>query len=213
MKRRATLGLATLLLAAATVVSYGQDKAAVRMEKPGPIRPGGSVVFNIKLNEPLPTGAHFDFRISPVSADEEIPWAQENLLTGLTRSFESLENFQKAHCPVNGISRWSTFSCLALAGPITPSSRMTSGSTSKGIHIPSRRKLKWHWRGNVGLELTTCLKGEKLMAKEKTIEFDAHKTVKRPTEVEFTTENGKKGDFIADKPTKVPVHVKFKKKS
>jgi hypothetical protein len=51
------------------------------------------------------------------------------------------------------------------------------------------------------------------MAKEKTVEFDAHKKVKQPTEVEFTTKNGKKVDFVADKPTKVPVHVKFKKKS
>lgn len=48
--------------------------------------------------------------------------------------------------------------------------------------------------------------------KDKTVEFDAHKTVKKPTEVEFTTKNGTKVDFVADKPTKVPVHVKFKTK-
>ncbi len=47
------------------------------------------------------------------------------------------------------------------------------------------------------------------MAK-KTVEFDAHKTVKRPTEVEFTTKKGQHVDFTAEKPTKVPVHVKFK---
>jgi hypothetical protein len=28
--------------------------------------------LNVKLNEPLPKGAHFDLRISPISADEEI---------------------------------------------------------------------------------------------------------------------------------------------
>lgn len=47
---------------------------------------------------------------------------------------------------------------------------------------------------------------------KKTIEFDAHQTVKRPTEVAFQTKSGKKVDFVADKPTKVPVHVKFKAK-
>ena len=43
----------------------------------------------------------------------------------------------------------------------------------------------------------------------KRVEFDAHKTVKKPTEVEFRTNSGKKVDFVANKPTKVPVHVKF----
>jgi hypothetical protein len=41
------------------------------------------------------------------------------------------------------------------------------------------------------------------------VEFDAHKNVKKPTEVKFTTKDGKRVDFTADKPTKVPVHVKF----
>ena len=44
----------------------------------------------------------------------------------------------------------------------------------------------------------------------KKVEFDAHKVVKKPTEVEFTTKSGQKVDFVAKKPTKVPVHVKFK---
>ncbi len=46
----------------------------------------------------------------------------------------------------------------------------------------------------------------------KKVEFDAHKVVKKPTEVEFTTKKGEKVDFVADKPTKVPVHVKFTRK-
>jgi hypothetical protein len=46
------------------------------------------------------------------------------------------------------------------------------------------------------------------MAKRK-VEFDAHKKVKKPTEVAFTTKNGKNVDFVAEKPVKVPVHVKF----
>lgn len=44
----------------------------------------------------------------------------------------------------------------------------------------------------------------------KKVEFDAHKVVKKPTEVEFKTRDGKEVDFVARKPTKVPVHVKFK---
>ena len=40
--------------------------------EPGPFKPGSPIVFHVKLNEPLPKGAHFDFRISPVSGDEEI---------------------------------------------------------------------------------------------------------------------------------------------
>ncbi len=45
---------------------------------------------------------------------------------------------------------------------------------------------------------------------KKRVEFDAHKVVKKPTEVEFTTKDGKSVDFVANKKTKVPVHVKFK---
>jgi hypothetical protein len=51
---------------------FAQDKAAVQTESSGAFHPGGQVVFKVKLNEPLPKGAHFDLRISPVSADQEI---------------------------------------------------------------------------------------------------------------------------------------------
>lgn len=44
---------------------------------------------------------------------------------------------------------------------------------------------------------------------KKKVTFDAHKTVKKPTEVTFTTKDGKAVDFVAKKPTKVPVHVEF----
>ena len=46
------------------------------------------------------------------------------------------------------------------------------------------------------------------MGKHK-VEFDAHKTVKRETEVVFTKRDGTPVDFVANKPVKVPVHVKF----
>jgi hypothetical protein len=48
------------------------------------------------------------------------------------------------------------------------------------------------------------------MAKKTTVEFDAHKTVKKPTKVKFTTKKGEKVGFVAKKNVKEPVHVKFK---
>lgn len=51
-----------------------------------------------------------------------------------------------------------------------------------------------------------------MSTKKETVEFDAHKIEKRPEEVVFRTKSGQKVDFIADKPIKVPVHVKFKAK-
>lgn len=45
--------------------------------------------------------------------------------------------------------------------------------------------------------------------KKHTVEFDAHKTVKRPATVSFTTKQGERVRFTAEKPTQVPIHVKF----
>jgi hypothetical protein len=45
--------------------------------------------------------------------------------------------------------------------------------------------------------------------KRKRIEFDAHKTVKKPTKVAFETKDGEEVQFKAQKPAKVPVHVSF----
>jgi hypothetical protein len=50
------------------------------------------------------------------------------------------------------------------------------------------------------------------MAQKKTVEFDAHKVVNRPTKVAFQTKDGTSVGFVAEKPTEVPIHVKFKAK-
>jgi len=50
------------------------------------------------------------------------------------------------------------------------------------------------------------------MPKKHTVQFDAHKKVKKPIEVEFTTKKGKPVDFVAEKAVKVPVRVKFRAK-
>ncbi len=78
---------AVVLIFSAVLVSSAQNKAAVEMAKPGPFRPGDPISFNIKLNEPLPKGAHFDLRISPVSADEEIPLGSGEPIGGSDRDF------------------------------------------------------------------------------------------------------------------------------
>lgn len=44
---------------------------------------------------------------------------------------------------------------------------------------------------------------------KKHVSFVGHKTVKRPTDVSFTTKDGKHVDFEADKKVKVPVRVEF----
>lgn len=41
------------------------------------------------------------------------------------------------------------------------------------------------------------------------VEFEARKTVKKPTKVNFKTKGGERVSFTAEKPTKVPVHVRF----
>jgi hypothetical protein len=42
------------------------------------------------------------------------------------------------------------------------------------------------------------------------VEFDAHKVLKQPVEVEVIKRDGTAVDFTARKEMKVPVHVRFK---
>jgi hypothetical protein len=65
------IALAALVFTAA-IAPAGQDKGAVQMDKTGPFHPGGSITFNLKLNEPMPKGAHLDLRISPISGEQEV---------------------------------------------------------------------------------------------------------------------------------------------
>ena len=43
-----------------------------------------------------------------------------------------------------------------------------------------------------------------------TVKFEAHRTVKKPTEVAFTTRDGRSVDFVAQKPTREEVRVRFR---
>ena len=67
---------------------------------------------------------------------------------------------------------------------------------SRVLHLIFRGRICWPRRGVV-------------MGK-KTVEFDAHKTVKVEKEISFTKKDGTPVEFDANVPTKVPVHVKFK---
>lgn len=45
------------------------------------------------------------------------------------------------------------------------------------------------------------------------VEFNAHKTVKKPADVKFKTKSGERVSFKAKKSAKVPVHVRFNAKN
>jgi len=85
MKLKAAVGIAVLFVV--SVIVAAQNNAGVQMEKPGPLHAGGPIAFVVKLNEPLPKGARFDFRISPVSADEEIALGSGAPIAGSNREF------------------------------------------------------------------------------------------------------------------------------
>src|SRR5277367_2391202 len=98
MKVKAMLGIAFLSLIA-VIVSSAQNRGVVQMEKVGPFHPGDPIVFNIKLDEPLPKGAHFDFRISPVAADEEIPLGSGESVNGSDKEFRISSKLPEAAFP------------------------------------------------------------------------------------------------------------------
>jgi hypothetical protein len=89
----------TVLTLAAVVVSFAQNKAAVQLEKPGSIHAGGPIAFTVKLNEPMPKGAHFDLRISPVSVDEEVDLGAGQPINGSEKDFRVSGTLPEAAVP------------------------------------------------------------------------------------------------------------------
>jgi hypothetical protein len=71
MKSGSMIVVSALMVASGVLLS-AQDKATVQVDKPASFKPGGPIAFDLALNEALPNGARFDFRVSPVAADEEI---------------------------------------------------------------------------------------------------------------------------------------------
>jgi hypothetical protein len=66
----------SLMLACAmpiAAVSQITPSAAAKMEaSPDHIHGGSDLTFKVKLNEPLPEGARFDVRLSPIALDQEL---------------------------------------------------------------------------------------------------------------------------------------------
>jgi hypothetical protein len=79
---------APVLAVLITTVMFSQDKAAVQMDKTDSFKAGDPISFNVRLDEALPKGARFDFRISPISADEEIPLGSGEALDASNRRFK-----------------------------------------------------------------------------------------------------------------------------
>ena len=57
------------------------------MEKPGAVQPGKPIAFNVKLNEPLPKGAYFQVRVSPVAVDQQLQFASGEPLDESRKTF------------------------------------------------------------------------------------------------------------------------------
>lgn len=113
---KARISTIAALFALTAGLLCAQQKAGVQMEKLGPIRAGGPIAFTVKLDEPLPKGARFDLRISPISADEEIDLGSgepkhyataRSWLAFPPRSISMDENFIKVYFDVqNSQAMW-----------------------------------------------------------------------------------------------------------
>lgn len=73
MTKKTCLFLAFLISISLPVISQEPDKAAAQLTADAPHFHGGDEVsFTMKLNEPLPEGARFDVRLSPVGVNQEL---------------------------------------------------------------------------------------------------------------------------------------------
>ena len=97
MKIRSVLSFAAMFVGVFALTA--QDAATVQTDPPGSFKPGGPVAFDIVLNEPLPKGARFDFRISPVAADEEVPLGSGQAVGDTQKKFHVSGNLPEGALP------------------------------------------------------------------------------------------------------------------
>ena len=65
--------LVTLIFLLSGALAQSQERAAVQMDNPNThFHPGDPIALQVKLNEPLPEGAHFLIRISPTKVSQLI---------------------------------------------------------------------------------------------------------------------------------------------
>ena len=73
MKKRICFVLFVVLMFVVPATTQAPDKAAAQLTTDAPHFHGGDEVsFTMKLNQPLPDGARFDVRLSPVSVNQEV---------------------------------------------------------------------------------------------------------------------------------------------
>lgn len=78
MTKKTCFLLAFLISFSLPVISEEPDKAAAQLTAGTPHFHGGDEVsFTMKLNEPLPEGARFDVRLSPVGVNQELSVSSE----------------------------------------------------------------------------------------------------------------------------------------
>jgi hypothetical protein len=65
--------LSALLCFPAATLAQSVKGADVQLASANPhIKPGSDLVFKVRLNQPLPQGARFDVRLSPVGFNQEL---------------------------------------------------------------------------------------------------------------------------------------------
>jgi len=62
--------------------------ASAKMDSTVPLKPGSKFTVNIQLNEPLPPGAYFQVRFSPIKHDSELPVNSGEPATSDRKSFK-----------------------------------------------------------------------------------------------------------------------------
>ena len=88
MKAKLLVCCIVLIAAAGGVaLSLAQSRASVRPDRTETFHAGGPITFSVTLNEPMPKGAHFDFRISPLAAEEEISLGAGEPVAGSATEF------------------------------------------------------------------------------------------------------------------------------
>ena len=73
MTKKICVVLFSMVLFSVSLISQEPDKAATQLTTDTPHFHGGDeVIFTMKLNEPLPEGARFDVRLSPMGVNQEL---------------------------------------------------------------------------------------------------------------------------------------------
>lgn len=87
------------LLAITGFATTHQEKASVNIDQQNKVKAGETIAFTVKLDAPLPEGAYFQMRISPVSVDQEIPLSSGNALDASRTTFRVSGTLPKAAIP------------------------------------------------------------------------------------------------------------------